>query len=39
MKVKDSDVLAKSSRYHRRKKKYSTSTVQYHVQLQGMTEQ
>ena len=39
MKVRDSDVLAYSSRDDRAIKKYSTYTVQYHVQFQGMTEQ
>ena len=39
MKVRDSDVLAYSSRDDRAIKKYSTCTVQYHVQFQGMTEQ
>jgi len=39
MKVRHSDLLAKSSRDKGAKKKYSTCTVQYHVQFQGMTEQ
>jgi len=39
MKVRDSDVLASSSRDDRTMKKYSTYTVRYHVQFQGMTEQ
>jgi len=39
MKVRDSDILAQSSRDDTAMKKYSTCTVQYHVQFQGMTEQ
>ena len=39
VKVRDSDVLASSSRDNWTMKKYSTCTVQYHVQFQGMTEQ
>jgi len=39
MKVRNSDILAESSRDDRAMKKYSTCTVQYHVQFQEMTEQ
>jgi len=39
MKLRDSDVLAKSSRDDRAMKKYSTCTVQYHVHFKWMTEQ
>jgi len=39
MKVRDSDVLTQSTREDRAMKQYSTCTVQYHVQFQGMTEQ
>jgi len=39
MKVRDSDILAQSSRDDRAMKKYSTYTLQYHVQFEGMTLQ
>jgi len=39
MKVRDSDVLALSTIDDRATTKYSTCTVQYHVQFQGTTEQ
>ena len=39
MKVRDSDVLAQSSRDDTAMKKYSTCTVQYRIQFQQKTEQ
>ena len=39
MKVRDSDILAQSSRDDEAMKKYSTCTAQYHVQFRGTTEQ
>ena len=39
MKIRDSEILAQSSRDNTAMKKWITCTVQYHVRFQGMTEQ
>jgi hypothetical protein len=39
MKVRNSDVLAKTSREDRAMKKYCACAVHYYVQFKGITEQ